>query len=123
LRPPRLGRAEGANVKGACVEGTLALFFFIPGDAISAAALELANNRIPAAELGTHACGDPVGTFVGPGGTSVAQMVGLLTAIALGMLVAAAAVGPARRNEVPESSYGVVHKGQDELHPFRPSLP
>jgi glutamine amidotransferase len=26
-------------------------------------------------------------------------------------------------NEVPESSYGVVHKGQDELHPFRPSLP
>ena len=31
------------------------------------------------------------------GVTSVAQMVGLLTAIALGMLVAAAAIGPARR--------------------------
>ncbi len=26
-------------------------------------------------------------------------------------------------NEVPESSYGVVHHGQDELHPFRPRLP
>ena len=27
-------------------------------------------------------------------------------------------------NEVPESSYGVVHHGQDELHPFRPrSMP
>jgi predicted glutamine amidotransferase len=26
-------------------------------------------------------------------------------------------------NEVPESSYGVVHKGHDELHPFRPRLP
>jgi predicted glutamine amidotransferase len=26
-------------------------------------------------------------------------------------------------NEVPESSYGVVHQGQDELHPFRPRLP
>ena len=23
-------------------------------------------------------------------------------------------------NEVPESSYGVVHHGHDELHPFRP---
>jgi uncharacterized membrane protein YjjP (DUF1212 family) len=206
-----------------------ALFFFIPGDAISAAALELAGNRITAgasrlvyslvvlvvlafgalvatvvvrvpqsflfdvtvegnlgtlevwggwvlfalgvmltfsmaprdfpwalglilltaaaAELGTRAFGDPVGTFVGavvmmatalllgrrpslppayvlylgafyvltPGShglrgleswiggdkvqgvTSVAEMVGLLVAIALGMLVAAAAVGPARR--------------------------
>ena len=206
-----------------------ALFFFIPGDAISAAALELADNRITAgasrliyslvvlvvlafgalvatvvvrvpqsflfdvtvpgnlgtlqvwggwvlfalgvmltfsmsprdfpwalglilltaaaAELGTRVFGDPVGTFVGavvmmatalllgrrpalppayvlylgafyvltPGShglrgleswiggnkiqgiTSVAEMVGLLTAIALGMLVAAAAIGPARR--------------------------
>jgi predicted glutamine amidotransferase len=26
-------------------------------------------------------------------------------------------------NEVPESSYGVVHHGQDELRPFRPRLP
>ena len=26
-------------------------------------------------------------------------------------------------NEVPESSYGVVHHGHDELHPFRPPLP
>jgi predicted glutamine amidotransferase len=26
-------------------------------------------------------------------------------------------------NEVPESSYGVVHHGHDELHPFRPRLP
>jgi predicted glutamine amidotransferase len=26
-------------------------------------------------------------------------------------------------NEVPESSYGVVHHGQDELHPFRPRPP
>jgi predicted glutamine amidotransferase len=26
-------------------------------------------------------------------------------------------------NQVPESSYGVVHHGQDELHPFRPRLP
>jgi predicted glutamine amidotransferase len=26
-------------------------------------------------------------------------------------------------NEVPESSYGVVHEGQDELHPFRPQTP
>jgi hypothetical protein len=27
-------------------------------------------------------------------------------------------------NEVPESSYGVVHHGHDELHPFRPrSMP
>jgi predicted glutamine amidotransferase len=26
-------------------------------------------------------------------------------------------------NEVPESSYGVVYHGQDELHPFRPRLP
>jgi uncharacterized membrane protein YjjB (DUF3815 family) len=111
--------------------------------------LELADNRITAAaaELGTRAFGDPVGTFVGalvmmttalllarrpavppayvlylgafyvltPGShglrgleswicgikiqgvTSVGSMVGLLIANALGMLVAAAAVGPARR--------------------------
>lgn len=26
-------------------------------------------------------------------------------------------------NEVPESSYGVVHHGHDELHPFRPRPP
>jgi glutamine amidotransferase len=26
-------------------------------------------------------------------------------------------------NEVPESSYGLVHKGHDELHPFEPRLP
>jgi glutamine amidotransferase len=26
-------------------------------------------------------------------------------------------------NEVPESSYGVVHGGGDELHPFTPRLP
>jgi hypothetical protein len=27
-------------------------------------------------------------------------------------------------NEVPESSYGLVHHGHDELHPFRPrSMP
>lgn len=26
-------------------------------------------------------------------------------------------------NEVPESSYGVVHNGHDELHPFRPRMP
>jgi hypothetical protein len=26
-------------------------------------------------------------------------------------------------NEVPESSYGVVHDGHDELHPFRPRMP
>jgi hypothetical protein len=49
-------------------------------------------------------------------------MVRLLTAIALGMLVAAATVGPARRNEVPESSYGGVHHGHDELRPFRPRM-
>jgi glutamine amidotransferase len=26
-------------------------------------------------------------------------------------------------NEVPESSYGVIHEGDDELHPFRPVAP
>ena len=26
-------------------------------------------------------------------------------------------------NEVPESSWGVVQPGQDELHPFRPAVP
>jgi glutamine amidotransferase len=26
-------------------------------------------------------------------------------------------------NEVPESSYGVVHHGHDELHPFQPRRP
>jgi predicted glutamine amidotransferase len=26
-------------------------------------------------------------------------------------------------NEVPESSYGVIQKGDDELHPFRPEAP
>jgi glutamine amidotransferase len=26
-------------------------------------------------------------------------------------------------NEVPESSYGVIHAGDDELHPFRPKAP
>jgi glutamine amidotransferase len=26
-------------------------------------------------------------------------------------------------NEVPESSYGVVQEGQDELHPFTPRPP
>jgi hypothetical protein len=26
-------------------------------------------------------------------------------------------------NEVPESSYEVVHEGDDELHPFRPVAP
>ncbi|NIK58176.1 class II glutamine amidotransferase [Kribbella shirazensis] len=30
---------------------------------------------------------------------------------------------PGAWNEVPESSYGVVHQGDDELHPFRPRLP
>ena len=150
-----------------------ALFFFIPGDAISAAALELADNRITAGAprlvyslvvLVVLAFGALVATVVvrvpqsylfdvtipgnlgalvimttalllgrrptlppayvlylgafyvlTPGShglrgleswiggdkiqgvTSLAQMVGLLTAIALGMLVAAAAIGPARR--------------------------
>jgi hypothetical protein len=27
---------------------------------------------------------------------------------------------PGAWNEVPESSYGVVHEGEDELHPFTP---
>jgi predicted glutamine amidotransferase len=27
---------------------------------------------------------------------------------------------PGAWNEVPESSYGVVREGEDELHPFRP---
>jgi hypothetical protein len=26
-------------------------------------------------------------------------------------------------NEVPESSYGVIQQGQDELHPFTPRAP
>jgi glutamine amidotransferase len=26
-------------------------------------------------------------------------------------------------NEVPESSYGIVQEGQDELRPFRPKAP
>ena len=26
-------------------------------------------------------------------------------------------------NEVPESSWGVVQPGQDEIHPFRPLVP
>ena len=30
---------------------------------------------------------------------------------------------PGAWNEVPESSYGVVQEGQDELHPFTPRLP
>jgi predicted glutamine amidotransferase len=30
---------------------------------------------------------------------------------------------PGAWNEVPESSYGVVQEGQDELHPFRPLAP
>jgi glutamine amidotransferase len=30
---------------------------------------------------------------------------------------------PGAWNEVPESSFGVVHKGQDELRPFKPRLP
>jgi predicted glutamine amidotransferase len=30
---------------------------------------------------------------------------------------------PGAWNEVPESSYGVVQEGQDELHPFRPRAP
>jgi glutamine amidotransferase len=30
---------------------------------------------------------------------------------------------PGAWNEVPESSYGVVHGGRDELHPFEPRLP
>jgi predicted glutamine amidotransferase len=30
---------------------------------------------------------------------------------------------PGAWNEVPESSYGVVQKGDDELHPFRPQAP
>ena len=30
---------------------------------------------------------------------------------------------PGAWNEVPESSYGVVQPGQDELHPFKPKPP
>jgi glutamine amidotransferase len=30
---------------------------------------------------------------------------------------------PGAWNEVPESSYGVVQQGDDELHPFRPRSP
>jgi glutamine amidotransferase len=30
---------------------------------------------------------------------------------------------PGAWNEVPESSYGVIHAGQDELHPFAPQSP
>lgn len=30
---------------------------------------------------------------------------------------------PGAWNEVPESSYGVVQEGQDELYPFKPKAP
>jgi len=30
---------------------------------------------------------------------------------------------PGAWNEVPESSYGIVQPGQDELHPFEPKAP
>jgi len=30
---------------------------------------------------------------------------------------------PGAWNAVPESSYGVVHKGNDEMRPFEPRLP
>jgi glutamine amidotransferase len=30
---------------------------------------------------------------------------------------------PGAWNEVPESSYGIVQPGQDELHPFTPKAP